>query len=107
MIGRAGDLGIARHARGSRRRHRGDTERSAFVLRQFDSLPGPLTSAQGRELLVELPPPYDLMTRRELYTGLRVSELLRLSVKDVLKRGPAPRSTASPTYRVNDGHCAR
>jgi site-specific recombinase XerD len=102
LIGRAGDFGIARHVRGSRRRHGGDTDRSAFVLRQFDSLPRPLTSTQARELLAELPPPYDLMARWQLYTGLRVSELLRLSVKDILKHEAGPRSTPRPTYRVID-----
>jgi len=46
--------------------------------------PRPLRSDQARELLAALPSPYDLMARWQLYTGLRVSELLRLEVRDVL-----------------------
>jgi integrase/recombinase XerD len=53
------------------------------VLRQYEPLPRPLVSEQARELLATLPPPYDLMARWQIYTGLRVSELLRLGVKDV------------------------
>jgi site-specific recombinase XerD len=68
------------------------TDHSLFVLRQFEPLPRPLTSEQARELLATLPPPYDLMARWQLYTGLRVSELLRLCVSDVTRRPP---STAS------------
>jgi site-specific recombinase XerD len=67
-------------------------DHSLFVLRQFEPLPRPLTSGQARELLAALPPPYDLMARWQLYTGLRVSELLRLRVQDVTRRVP---STAS------------
>lgn len=63
-------------------------ERSLFVLRQFENLPRPLTSKQARELLAELKPPYDLMARWQLYTGLRVSELLQLVVNDVVRQGP-------------------
>ena len=59
------------------------TDHSLFVLRQFEPLPRPLVCEQARELLATLPPPYDLMARWQLYTGLRVSELLRLSVEDV------------------------
>lgn len=61
-------------------------ERSFFVLRQFEPLPRPLVSEQARELLASLPPPYDLMARWQLYTGLRVSELLRLGLADITKR---------------------
>ena len=68
------------------------TDHSLFVLRQFEHLPHPLTAEQARELLATLPPPYDLMARWQLYTGLRVSELLRLRVLDVTGRPP---STAS------------
>lgn len=71
------------------------------MLRQFESLPRPLTSAQARELLAELTPPYDLMARWQLYTGLRVSELLRLTVKDVLPRD-AQRSLREAAHRVID-----
>jgi integrase/recombinase XerD len=51
-------------------------------------------SNQARELLAELQPPYDLMARWQLYTGLRVGELLRLRVNDVLKRESARSTTA-------------
>jgi site-specific recombinase XerD len=61
-------------------------EHSLFVLRQFESLPRPLVSEQACELLATLPPPYDLMARWQLYTGLRVGELLRLCVQDATKR---------------------
>jgi len=53
-------------------------DQSLFVLRQYELLPRPLTTEQVRELLAVLKPPYDLMARWQLYTGLRVSELLRL-----------------------------
>jgi integrase/recombinase XerD len=46
------------------------------VLRQFATLPRRLTTAQARELLAALVPPYELMARWRLYIGLRVSELL-------------------------------
>jgi site-specific recombinase XerD len=102
LVGRANDLSLARRDRGSRRRHADDADRSFFVLRQFESLPRPLTSPQARDLLAELPPPYDLMARWQLYTGLRVSELLRLSVKDIVKHGASRRSSAGPGHRVID-----
>ncbi|MDP9650746.1 tyrosine-type recombinase/integrase [Paraburkholderia caledonica] len=59
------------------------TERSLFILRQFESLPRPLISEQAVEILARLPPPYDLMGRWQLFTGLRISELLSLRVHDV------------------------
>ena len=62
------------------------TDNDMFVLRQLESLPRPLTSAQACELMAALPPPYDLMARWQLYTGLRVGELLRLDISDVAKR---------------------
>ena len=68
------------------------TDHSLFVLRQFEPLPRPLTSAQACDLMAALRPPYDLMARWQLYTGLRISELLRLDVGDVPGRLP---STAS------------
>jgi site-specific recombinase XerD len=102
LIGHASDFALARRACAARRRYAADADRSVFVLRQFESLPRPLTSAQARDLLAELPPPYDLMARWQLYTGLRVSELLRLSVKDVLKHEAARRSVPEPAYRVID-----
>lgn len=70
---------------------------SIFVLRQFESLPFPLTAHQARELLAWLTPPYDLMARWQIYTGLRVSELVRLTLEDVARRSIAP-----PTHQVID-----
>jgi integrase/recombinase XerD len=102
LVGREKDFALARRGGGARRRKAADTDRSVFVLRQFDSLPRPLNSAQARDLLAELPPPYDLMARWQLYTGLRVSELLQLSVKDVVRRATARRSSSEPAYRVID-----
>jgi integrase len=58
-------------------------DRDIFVLRQFEGLPRPLSGAQACELMAHLMPPYDLMARWQLYTGLRVSELLRLTVDDI------------------------
>lgn len=68
------------------------TERSLFILRQFESLPRPLTSEQAVELLARLPPPYDLMGRWQLFTGLRISELLSLRVHDVTNRSSSSAS---------------
>lgn len=102
LVGRSSDFALARGARTRHRRYGDDPERSVFVLRQFEQLPRPFTSAQARELLVELPPPYDLMARWQLYTGLRISELLRLRVKDVLVPEAARRSTSTAGYRVID-----
>jgi site-specific recombinase XerD len=101
LIGRANDFAVARRT-GARRRYGDDADRSAFVVRQFEELPRRLASAQARDLLAELQPPYDLMARWQLYTGLRVSELLRLSVKDINKHKSARRSTLEPAYRVID-----
>jgi integrase/recombinase XerD len=101
LIGRASDFSVARRTR-ARRRYGDDTDKSVFVLRQFEELPRPLTSTQAREILAELPPPYDLMARWQLYTGLRASELLRLSVKDIIKHKPARGSAPEPAYRVID-----
>lgn len=87
LVSNAADVAAVRHFRSSsRRRFWEPYERSIFVLRQFESLPRPLRSDQARELLAALPAPYDLMARWQLYTGLRVSELLRLEVRDVLVR---------------------
>jgi len=102
LIGHGSDFSLARLSRGTRRRHTGDSDRSVFVLRQFPSLPRPLNSAQARDLLAELPPPYDLMARWQLYTGLRVSELLRLTVKDIVRRGANQRSSTKRAHRVID-----
>ncbi|WP_176071524.1 tyrosine-type recombinase/integrase [Piscinibacter koreensis] len=77
------DLRLARHQRPTQASHAATHEHSIFILRQYEALPRPLVSEQARELLAELAPPYDLMARWQLYTGLRISELLRLSVNDI------------------------
>ena len=100
LISRAEDFRLTRAAWPGRR-HARDVERSVFALRQYEDLPRPLTSAQARELLATLPPPYDLMARWQLYTGLRIGELLQLHLEDVLP-DPARRSQAEETYRVID-----
>ena len=81
-----------------RTRYAPDTERSIFVLRQYEPLPRPLVSGQARELLAYLAPPYDLMARWQLYTGLRISELLRLGVDDI--NGRPPPLTAHHTIEI-------
>ena len=100
LIGRANDFAVARRARVPRSARANDDDSSLFVLRQFASLPRPLTSAQARELLAALVPPYDLMARWQLYTGLRVSELLRLAVVDVSKRTTAMRGAVEHTHQI-------
>ncbi len=82
----ARDLRLARQHGPPRISHTPTNERSLFVLRQYEALPRPLVSEQARELLAALAPPYDLMARWQLYSGLRISELLRLSVGDVRAR---------------------
>jgi integrase/recombinase XerD len=54
-----------------------------FVLRQYEAMPRPLAATEVRELLATLMPPYDLMARWQIYTGLRVGELLKLKMGDV------------------------
>ncbi|MGH8290535.1 MAG: tyrosine-type recombinase/integrase [Steroidobacteraceae bacterium] len=100
---RATDAILAR-ARYDRARwaRKSDPDRSIFLLRQFESLPRPLTGAQACELLTRLRPPYDLMARWQLYTGLRVSELLRLMVADVSKRSKLQNSDDAPAHHVID-----
>lgn len=88
LVARTPDFTLARSARPSERRLRSESDRDIFVLRQYEALPRPMSGAQARELLARLAPPYDLMARWQLYTGLRVSELLRLIVNDV-RRPPA------------------
>lgn len=78
--------------RRERRRHAKSADHGVFLLRQFENLPQPLSPAQARELLAQLAPPYDLMARWQLYTGLRVSELLQLTLHDILKHKMARRS---------------
>ncbi|MBI5277792.1 MAG: tyrosine-type recombinase/integrase [Burkholderiales bacterium] len=86
LAGRSHDFALARQQRPARAESMRGADHSLFVLRQFEPLPRPLVSEQARELLATLPPPYDLMARWQIYTGLRVSELLRLGVKDVTGR---------------------
>lgn len=102
LVGRANDFAIARRARPSRAAHADDADPSLFVLRQFSSLPRPLSMSQARELLAALVPPYDLMARWQLYTGLRVSELLRLTVEDVFKPTAAKRAAPEAAHQVID-----
>lgn len=85
LAGRSHDFALARQLPA-----RSQSVRSAddglIVLRQYEPLPRPLAAEQARELLATLLPPYDLMARWQIYTGLRVSELLRLGVKDIAGR---------------------
>ena len=88
-----------------------------FVLRQFEALPRPLTTEQARELLSRLSPPYDLMARWQIYTGLRVSELLRINRKvvvtdiaaeefhrtiDVVRKGRKPGYVVAPASLIDE-----
>jgi len=101
LVSNAADVSAVRYFRSSRRRRFWEPhERSIFVLRQFESLPRPLRSDQARELLAALPSPYDLMARWQLYTGLRVSELLHLEVRDVQVRSSD--KTQDAPYRSID-----
>ena len=99
LSARAVDFPVARRTLRDRRRSWQPAERSVFALRQFETLPRPLTSDQARELLAELPPPYDLMARWQLYTGLRVGELLQLTLKDVLEQGTKISPRLQVAYR--------
>jgi integrase/recombinase XerD len=96
----AADFPSARRVFGGHRRRWQAVERSIFVLRQFESLPRPLASDQVRELLAELAPPYDLMARWQLYTGLRIGELLHLTLRDASEPGEKP--LAELAYRQID-----
>ena len=97
LIGRANDFQLARPARRPRPGSSESNDRGFFVLRQYEALPRPLSSVQARELLAALPPPYDLMARWQLYTGLRVSELLRLTLGDI-----DVAATSATTFRLID-----
>jgi len=92
LVGRSRNFSVARQRYPVRAGATQATDHSLFVLRQFEPLPRPLVSEQARELLAILPPPYDLMARWQLYTGLRVSELLRLGVEDITGRHPSAAS---------------
>ena len=99
---RDADFHVARRAWDGRHRHWRQVEQSLFVLRQFESLPRPFTSDQARELLAELPPPHDLMARWQLYTGLRIGELLHLTLRDVFEPGAKKSRTGDAAYRQID-----
>ena len=101
LIGRENDFTLT-HRYAARRRS--PEERSIFLLRQFESLPRPLTGEQACELMARLLPPYDLMARWQLYTGLRASEVLRLSVSDVSSQETDDRSQ-SPRPRTIEVLC--
>lgn len=100
LVGRSNDLAISRRTVASRAMRDTHLKTEIFVLRQYTSLPRPLTPVESRELLATLPPPYDLMARWQLYTGLRVSELLRLSVTDISKAMKATCRAPEPQYAV-------
>ena len=97
LAGRSHDFALARQQLPARDQSARSADHSLFVLRQFEPLPRPLAAEQARELLATLMPPYDLMARWQIYTGLRVSELSRLGVKDIA--GPHS-STAFHTIDV-------
>lgn len=101
LVDRGNDLTLARRARGAMRRT-SDLDRGVFLLRQFESLPRPLTSAQARALLAELSTPYDLIARWQLYTGLRVGEALHLTVQDVFPPYSSQATVSASAYRVID-----
>ena len=82
LTGRDTEFTVSRRYDGLRDRV---IDRGIFVLRQFEGLPRPLSGEQACELMARLMPPYDLVARWQLYTGLRVSEVLRLSINDVDK----------------------
>jgi integrase/recombinase XerD len=102
LIGRDTDFTVTRRYDGARHHERAG-DRGIFLLRQFESLPRPLSGAQACEIMARLMPPYDLMARWQLYTGLRVSELLRLSISDVARRDDDRSNTAA--QRVIDVLC--
>ncbi|AMP06138.1 tyrosine-type recombinase/integrase [Collimonas pratensis] len=83
LCGRHNNFNVTKRIAPNRKGTLESVERSLFVLRQFEPLPRPFSPEQVRELLAKLPPPYDLMARWQLYTGLRVSELLRLKRNEV------------------------
>lgn len=98
LVGREQDFSVARRTHPVHAAQARDVGRSIFLIRQFEALPRPLTGEQARELLAQLPTPYDLVARWQLYTGLRVSEALRLKVSDVCN-GAAP---SDETSRIID-----
>jgi len=97
LIGLGADFDLASGARAAGSAANEDADTDLFVLRQYATLPRPLTASQTRELLARLQPPYDLMARWQLYTGLRVSELLRLTIIDVFRSRPQARAADHPS----------
>jgi integrase/recombinase XerD len=83
LVGRESDFAISQRPRTSRIRSTSSADSRFFVLRQYEAMPRPLAAAQVRELLATLVPPYDLMARWQVYTGLRVGELLKIKIGDV------------------------
>jgi integrase/recombinase XerD len=100
LAGRDTDFALSRRNSSIPRSRRDAPSQSLFVLHQFEAMPHPLTSTQARELLARLAPPYDLMARWQLYTGLRVSELLRLTVHDVSQSDQASSTGPPASHRV-------
>jgi site-specific recombinase XerD len=105
LTGRDTDFTVTRRYDSASRYRDPSSDRGIFLLRQFEALPRPLTEAQACELMARLVPPYDLMARWQLYTGLRVSELLRLSINDVSQHDSDFGPDASPRQRVIDVMC--
>jgi site-specific recombinase XerD len=83
LLGRESDFAIAHGARSSRIRCASSADSGFFVLRQYVTMPRPLAALEARELMATLVTPYDLMARWQVYTGLRVGELLKLKASDV------------------------
>jgi site-specific recombinase XerD len=83
LVGGERGFSVAPRARTSHLRSASSREAGFFVLRQYESMPRPLSAVQIRELLAILASPYDLMARWQIYTGLRVSELLGLKLSEV------------------------
>ena len=100
LVGRSNDFSTSRRTTASRATRDATLPTDIFVLRQYSNLPRPLTPVESRELLATLPPPYDLMARWQLYTGLRVSELLRLTLTDISKAIKTTDKASEPLYAV-------
>lgn len=96
------DFTISHRYHYDRHSQRAAHDREIFLLRQFEMLPRPLSGAQACELMARLMPPYDLMARWQIYTGLRIAELLRLSIADV---GKAERDEDPTSARVVEVAC--
>lgn len=74
---------IMKSANLSRRKNFEASVKSPFIIRQYENLPNPLNSAEARDLLAALQPPFDLIARWQLYTGMRISEALQLNLGDI------------------------